>query len=282
MSYTLLSPHLVIVADIANGTIKDRYNLKKNGLIESSIDATIPFRPTLHWESKTHYIACEVADRPFPKSLKETFADIVASGLPIRLLVAYPKDNGLNSRDYQDDINQCKKFGIGHIAIDSSGIGNIEYNGLSLSLHLPFPKEFSQYKKQLKSIVIDAYEHYLLKGDPDVGLQKIGQTVENLLYKTATQAKKKGDFTDSSFNPPTFIRQSLLIDKMINESILDNGILGRCKDFAKDRNSVSHKPKNLKEAKRIENKLKENFLAGAKILEDLPAAIIKKGYRVKT
>lgn len=281
MSYTLLSPHLVSIADCANGTIKERYNLKKNGLIESSIDSSIPFRPTLHWKSKTHFIACEVADRPFPKSLKETFADIVATGLPIRLLVAYPKDNELSVKDYQDDINQCKKFGIGYLAVDSLGQGSIDYNGLSLSLHLPFPKDFSQYKSHLRSIVVDAYEHYLSKGDPDVGLQKIGQTVENLLYNTAVQAKKKGSFTYNGFNPPNFIIQALLIDKLIDESILDNGILGRCKDFAKDRNKVSHKPKTLAEAKKIEKKLKENFIAGTKILEDLPLAITNKSYRVK-
>lgn len=280
MSYSLLSPHLVSIADSANRTIKEKYHITTNGKVESSIEADIPFRPTLHWKAKTHYIACEVADRPFPKSLKESFADILTSGHPIRIIVAYPKDITLNSKEYQEDIKQCKKYGIGYMSVDSNGKGDIEYSGISLSLHIPFPKDFSNYKPQLKSIASDCFEHYLLKGDPDVGLQKLGQSVENLLYNTASQAKKKSKFLYSGFNPPNFIKQGVLIKEMIGESVLDNGILGRCKDFAKDRNSVSHKAKNISEAKKIEKKLKDNFITGMKILEDLPSQIQVKGYKI--
>jgi hypothetical protein len=280
MSYTLLSPYLISIADSANKTIKEKYSIGASGKIESSIETDIPFRPTLHWKAKTHYIACEVADRPFPKSLKESFADIVTSAHPIRVIVAYPKDSTLNSKDYQEDIKQCKKYGIGYMSVDSNGKGDIEYSGLSLSLYIPFPKEFSNYKPQLKSIVSDCFEHYLLKGDPDVALQKVGQTIENLLYNTAAQAKKKSKFLYARFKPPKFIKQSVLIAEMIKENVLDVGILGRCKDFAKDRNSVSHKPKNIIEAKKIEKKLKENFITGIKILEDLPIEIQKKTYKV--
>jgi len=281
MNFTILSPHLKSIAVAANRTIKKRYGLNPDGKIESSVDPSIPFRPTLHWKTRTHFVACEVADRPFPTSIKSSFADIVSSTQPIRLIVAYPKDNGLNAKDYQDDIKQCKKMGIGYLSIDADGKGEIEYQGISLSLYLPFPNDFSSFKPQIKSDVQDAYEHYLHKGDPDVGLQNLGQVIERLLLTTAEQAKTKGKFAYTGFKPPKFIKQGLLINEMIKEDVLDNGILGRCKDFAKDRNSVSHKPKNLKEAKKIEKKLKDNFITGSKILEDLPAAIIAKKYKVK-
>lgn len=161
------------------------------------------------------------------------------------------------------------------------GKGIIEYPGISLSLYIPFPSDFSSFKSQIKKDVQDCYEHYLLKGDPDIGLQNLGQIVERLLYTTAEQAKKKSKFIYAGFRPPAYIRQATLINKMIKENVLDNGILGRCKDFAKDRNSVSHKPNTLEAAKKIENKLKDNFITGSKILEDLPDAILKKKYKVK-
>jgi|GEM_PF-3158532 len=281
MNYSLLSPHLHQIAESANRIIKTRYSLTTDGVVEESITADIPVRFTLHWKTKTHYIACEVSDRPFPRSIKQTFADIVASNYPIRIIIAYPKDTGLNSKDYQDDINQCKKFGIGYLSIDNTGIGQIEYKGISLPLYIPYPSDFKKFNAKIKSNVQDCYDHYLLKGDPDVGLQQLGQIVERLIYTTGEQAKKAGQFTFSNFNPPEYISQGALINAMINENVLDNGILGRCKDFAKDRNSTSHKAKSITEARKIETKLKDNFITGLKILEDLPISILNKAYRVK-
>lgn len=281
MTYILLSPHLRIYQDPTDETVRNRYALKLNGKFESSIDPSIPFRPTLHWKTKTHYIACEIADRPFPKTIKESFADILVSGEPIRLIVSYPKENSLSAKDYQEDIKQCKKFGIGYMSIEENGRGNIEYQGISLAHYFPFPKDFKAFKNQIKKSVEDAYEHYLYKGDPDVGLQNLGQTIERLLITTATQAKKKGNFVSRKFNPPKFISQTSLINEMISENILENTILERCKESAKHRNGVSHIPKNLKEARKIEEKMKENFLEASKILEILPLEILKKGYKIR-
>ncbi len=280
IKFSILPSNLHLFGEAANTIIKKRYSLI-NGIVEQSIHIDIPIQPTLHWKTKTHFIACEVAQRPFPVSIKEQFADIVAAGQPIRIIVAYPKNNQLSSAEYQKDIMSCKKFGIGYMGIDDNGRGIIEYPGISLSLYIPFPSDFSSFKSQIKKDVQDCYEHYLLKGDPDIGLQNLGQIVERLLYTTAEQAKKKSKFIYARFRPPAYIKQATLINEMIKENVLDNGILGRCKDFAKDRNSVSHKPNTLAAAKKIENKLKDNFITGSKILEDLPDAILKKKYKVK-
>ena len=280
IKFSILPSGLHLFGEAANTIIKKRYSLN-NGIVEQAIQADIPIQPTLHWKTKTHFLACEVAQRPFPVSIKEQFADIITTGQPIRIIVAYPKNNLLSSAEYQKDIMSCKKFGIGYMGIDDNGKGVVEYPGISLSLYIPFPSDFSSFKNQIKTGVQDCYEHYLLKGDPDVGLQNLGQIVERLLYTTAEQAKKKSKFIYSKFRPPAFIKQSILINEMIKENILDNGILGRCKDFSKDRNSVSHKPNTRAEAKKIEKKLKDNFITGSKILEDLPDAILKKKYKVR-
>jgi len=279
LKYTILPSHLHAFANSANFIIKNRYGLS-DGIVEKAILPDIPLRPTLHWKTKTHYIVCEVAERPFPVSIKHQFADLVATEQPIRIIVAYPKDNRLSLNDYQSDIKQSKKFGIGYMGIDENNNGDIEYQGVPLSLHIT-PIDLKLFKTKLKPFVTEAYEHYMLKGDPDVGLQKIGQLTENIIYNIAEQAKKKGVFTYSGFNPPAYIKQSLLIDKMIDENVLDIPILGRCRDFANDRNAVSHKPKSRKQAVEIESKLKENFIIGIRILKDLPEKIKEKGYILK-
>ncbi len=279
MNFTILPPNLHAFAESANFIIKNRYGLP-DGIVEQAIQTDIPLQPTLHWKTKTHYIVCEVAERPFPVSIKQQFADLVSTGRPIRIIVAYPMDNELSSTVYQADIKNSKIFGIGYMSVDDNKNGNIEYHGVSLALHIP-PVDLKAFKRSLNPHVAEAYEHYMLKGDPDVGLQKLGQLIENIIYNVATQAKKKGTFIFTGFNPPAYIRQSGLIDEMIKVNILDVPILGRCRDFANDRNAVSHKAKSRKQAAEIENKLKENFIIGTRILKDLPDKIKAKGYRLR-
>lgn len=72
-----------------------------------------------------------------------------------------------------------------------------------------------------------------------------------------------------------------MIDKLIEENVINIPILGRCKDFAHDRNSVSHRPKTKEEARKTQKKLKENFIIGTRILQDIPAKILEKGYKLK-
>jgi len=278
MNFSVLPTHLHALAETANFIIKSRYGLS-DGIIEQPILPDIPLQPTLHWKTKTHYIACEVSERPFPVSIKHQFADIVSTGQPIRIIVAYPKDNGLSSADYQNDIKTAKIYGIGYMSVDDNRNGEIEYNGVSLVLRIS-PIDLKAFAKCLKPHIYEAYEHYMLKGDPDVGLQKIGQLTEQIIYNIAVQAKKKGSFSYVGFNPPAYIAQSRLIDQMINERVIDIPILGRCRDFANDRNSVSHKPKSRKEAMEIDRKLKDNFIIGTRILEDMPEKIKPNGYKV--
>ena len=277
MNFYILPTHLHVFAECANATIKNRYGLS-DGFIEQAIQPDIPLQPTLHWKTQTHYIACEVAERPFPISIKAQFADLVAIGQPIRIIVAYPKDNNLSVSEYQSDIRKSKSYGIGYMCIDDNKRGEIEYPGISLALHIA-PIDYKTFIKALRPKLIEAYEHYMLKGDPDVGLQKIGQIIERIIYNVAVQAKKVGKFNYANFNPPKFIKQYLLIEQMIKENVIDIPILGRCQDFAKDRNSVSHSPRSRKQAREIERKLKENFIIGIRILSDLPEKVKLSGYR---
>jgi hypothetical protein len=278
MNFTILPSHLHAFAESANFVIKNRYGLN-NGIVEKAMNENIPLQPTLHWKTPTHFIACEVAERPFPTAIKTQFADIVASGLPIRIIVAYPSENTLSAADYQRDIKNSKMFGIGFMSVDEKKHGKIEYKGISLALHIS-EIDVASYHRKIQPFVLDAYEHYMMNGDPDVGLQKIGQLVEDIILDVAIQAKKAGNFTEPTFRPPRYMAHSTLIDFMINERILGIPILGRCRDFAIDRNSVSHKPRTIKDAIRIEKLLKDNIAIGLKILRDLPALIKTKGYKL--
>lgn len=279
MEYTVLPSQFHNFADSANHIIKNRFNLK-DGIVEQAIDHSIPYQPTLHWELDTYFLACEVSNKPFPDALKLQFADIVRTGIPIKIIVAYTLDVDMTTTDYRKNIKEAKEFGFGFMVVDEDNRGEIEHDGILLALHIP-PIDYSEYPKKLQPYIREAYEKYMVKCDPQGSLQNIGQLTENIIYNIATQAKRRGVFTYTRFNPPKYISQSTLIDKLIDENIFDIPMLGRCKSFAIDRNGVSHKPKTLRQAKNVQTKLKENFIIGLRILKDLPPIIKSHGYRLK-
>ncbi len=278
MEYKVLPSQFQKFADSANHILKKRFNLN-DGIVEQAVHPDIPFQPTLHWELDTYYLACEVSNKPFPESLKQNFADIVNTEVPIKIIVAYTLDEAMTINDYKINTKDAKKFGFGFMVVDDNNNGEVEHDGILLALHMP-KIDYDDYTRRLRPFIREAYEQYMLKCDPEGGLQKIGQLTEKIIYKVATQAKRKGKFNYSRFNPPKFISQSTLIDKMIEENVFDIPILGRCKDFAIDRNSVSHKPTTLRQAKHIQKKLKENFIIGLRILRDLPEKIKNTGYKL--
>lgn len=188
-SYLILDPALHDIANVAMKKIMARYNLSQP-LVEKPINDKIPWRPTFLWKRSTEYLACEVANRPFPVTIKQQFADIIASGQPIRIIVAYPKNNSLTSSDYQKDIITAKMFGVGYIGIDQDRNIDVEYNGVSLALYIS-NIDLKDYAKILRPSIADAYEHYMLKGDPDVGLQKIGQLTEAIIYNLPFKQRRQ-------------------------------------------------------------------------------------------
>ncbi|MCP9237962.1 hypothetical protein [Lewinella sp. JB7] len=279
MKYTILPNDLTGIADSAHEAIKMRYGLG-DASIEMAIEKSVPIRPTFHWKEPTEIIMCEVAQRPFPVVIKELFADISASGLPIRIIVAYPRDAPMSAKSFQDDVKLAKKFGIGLLAVDDDGRGKIEYQGVSISLHFPEIK-YDRFPKAFRPLIKDAYENYMDQGNPKAGLQELGQIVEDCILKIGIDAKKKNQLVTNSFKPEKFIACNRLLDLMIKEEIIDIGILGTAKTFMKARNGVSHKPKSRKAAIERDLLMKENFQIGLRLLAEIPNECKKHGLKFK-
>jgi hypothetical protein len=277
MRYTLLPPALHKIADSAEEIIKNRYRLPK-AQIETPIDANIPWTPTLHWKTKTEYIACEVSERPFPSIFNQVFGEITANGLPIRIIIAYPIEHTLSPKDWQTEINKAKKYGIGLLTADENKNGQIDYQGVSVSLHIPSP-DLSKFKNNIQKEVRHAYEIYM-NSDPKHGVQELGQIIENVFINLAVQAKKKGKLVTGDFQDKAkHYAQGKLIDDMIKDKIIDVAFLRKCRAYADDRNNVSHKPKSIKEAILLEKNLRGAFQTGLFILENFPEKLRAAGYK---
>jgi len=277
--YNFIDPSLFIIADLAKLRIEGRYALR-NCKVESSFDSSIRLLPTFHWKTPTHIIVCEVSNRPFPIHMNGIFAEISVKGLSVKLMVIYPANNTLNTREFQEDVSKAKLFGIGLISVDEiTSAVNIEYEGLSIQLHQP-KTDLYRYVKKLRPHIEGAITTYS-NGDAKHGVQELGQIIESLVRNVAIEAKKRGAY--NSGGNPSSDRYAFgnIVDDLIRESIIDRAFLGRCRGYVDDRNRVSHKPRTLKKAIELENKLRLDFQTGLRILEELPVKFAEKTYKLK-
>lgn len=276
MPYSNLLEPLCLIADAAEKVLKERYNLKRSKY-EQAFKDSIQWRPTIHWKTSTGYVACEAAERPFPGVLTATLGDIMAEGLPIRIVVAYPKDNTLTNKQYQEDVRNARKFGIGLICVDEDYQATLEQPGVPVCFQLP-PPDFSKFKDHvLRSSIYKAYDIYSTS-DPTHGLQELGQIVDIAIYNLAVQAKTKNTLVSGGFTAGNHYPLANLIEDLMRDRVIDNGVLGRCRGFVDDRNKTSHKPHNLQEAVDLETRLRNAFTDGIHILEELPCRMSEKGY----
>ncbi|MFA7359488.1 MAG: hypothetical protein WC139_00480 [Candidatus Kapaibacterium sp.] len=278
MTYTILDSYLHPFADSAINILKSRFNLKKP-IIEQSIDSNLAWRPTFYWNNKYEVFACEVLNQPYSQSVAEIYSDISSEGLPIRIIIAFPQNNGLTLDNYQTATNKLKKLGIGYLNVNSNGGGNLEYKGISQSLYIS-KLDLTGIKDFLRPKILTAFEIYRNE-DQKHGVQELAQIVEAYIKNLATQAQAKGTYVNTRYNPSRFYNLKDLIDELTTQKVIDLGVLGKCRGFVYPRNDTSHPPKTLAEAKKIANKFRDNFIIGLDILNDLPARFKEEGYKFK-
>lgn len=277
--YTILPAHLHSIADAAETLIKIKYGLG-NALIETPINPSIFWSPTLHWKTKVGYIACEIHETPLPVIVKTAFGDGTTTDLPIKIIVGIPNNTVRSQSDYLKESNEAKRYGCGLLTINEDGSGEFQHSGIEVSLYIPTPK-FNNFNKKLRVEVQHAFELYI-NGDPRHGVQELGQLIENIMVHLADQAKKKGNLVSSGFTSPSvYYAQAKLIDDLMRDRVIDNAILGRCRGFVDDRNKSSHKPKTVKESIEVNRRLKNAMSVGLLILEEIPQKIKDKGYSLK-
>jgi len=278
--YKLLPAHLHKIADAAITVIKTRYNLG-DPVIESPIDSIIGWQPTLLWKGNTGYIACEVHETPMPIIIKSAFGDISTAGIPVRIIVAHPSSHTMPQSDFIKESNEVKRYGCGLVSINDDNTGTFQCQGIDVPLYFPTPK-YSQFNKKIQSDIQKAYELYI-NGDPRHGVQELGQIIENIITHLAYQAKKKNTLTKGGFPPAKGKHYAFatLVEDLMRENVIDNGILGKCRGFADDRNACSHRPKTIKQAIEVNQKLRTAMTGGLHILEEIPQKLKEKGYTLK-
>lgn len=253
-----------------------------NATIEKQINSDLQWVPTYFWKTPNGYIACEVNARPLPKPLTQYWGEISSLGLYCRLIVVVPEPgpDGLSLSEYRKDIKKLKELGIGCVCVNNDNTTTIENQGVPIPAQITAPN-YSRFKAKLRPIIKHAFDVYM-GGDPRLGVQDLGQVIENITFRLADQAIRKGSFRSGGYGiGMTTYPWGNLLDAMTRERVIDCGVLGRCRAFAPDRNSCSHRPRTIAQARSLCSHIKGYFEQSLRILEDLPVRLKERGYKLQ-
>lgn len=249
--------------------------------IELPIDDSLSWRPTFWWKNRTEIIACEVTERPYLKSFENLFADVISKNVYVKIIIASPEPVDLSALEHRKDLQKLKGFGFGHLCIGDSEPSVFDFLGLPVPMFITEPK-YESLKSKLRPCIRESFRMYMTEGNPDHGVQELGQIVENIIYNLGDQACAKSKLTLGGYCSRTgHYAINQLIEDLIRERIIDVGVLGRCRGFMDDRNGYSHRPRSIREALRRALLLKECWNVAVRILEDIPEKLRIKGYNLK-
>jgi hypothetical protein len=280
MSYQYLGQDLHETADKAKKYFKDNYGAK-SFLCEQEIVKDLGLRPTWQAQQSDGYlIALNVQPQPFSPTLHEFVNKCAKDAMPLKLWVVVPRRPA--NTTFNQDLRNAHEMGVGVIDFPDVGAPHIFHRPVPISLFALGkidPKTFPAiYRPSIK-----AAEDTFLDGDPGQGCQTICQELEDLTRKCASVSYQRGWF-QGGWAPPSgqaFFDTGSWANLLREfENRIDiASIRGTCPLFDKQliviarghtdwRNSVSHKPKNLKELKKRDPKLRTMFETTRNLLID--------------
>lgn len=268
--YNLLDPSLHSIANLAKTRIEQKFNVRISN-IERGFDNNLHYVPTFFGKTNTHYIVCEVSNRPFPVHIKSVYADILQQNLSVKLFVIYTSEFTISAKELQIDINNAKLFGIGLIYVDESNNSvNIQNEAISVPLNLPiYSIDLKSFDKKIRHLIEEAYSIYA-NGNPKHAVQELGQIIERIIKNVAIEAKGLNHYTNGSDPNNPAIAFGSIIDDLIRNAILNVTFLNRVRGYTEDRNNVSHRINSIPKSIALENKLKLDFQNALRILKELP------------
>jgi hypothetical protein len=280
MPYQFLGQDLHETADKAKQYFKDNYGAK-SFKCEEQVANDLQLRPTWQGHQGDGYIlAINVQPNPFSPTLHEFVNGCAQKALPLKLWVAVPRRPA--NTTFNQDLRNAHQMGVG--VVDFSDNGEVHV------FHRPVPVSLFALKKIDPKTVpaklrpsIRSGEDTFLDGDPGQGCQTICQELEDLTRKAASGFHQRGCYLNNwaPQNGQAFFETGnwgTLLQAF--ETRIDSNSARRiCPDFDPDlivkargyrdwRNSVSHKPKNLKELMRRDARLRTMFEATRDLLID--------------
>jgi hypothetical protein len=282
--FNILEPPLHSTAEGALTFLKDSMGLK-GILIESQVMdfKELGFRPVIQGTTSDGSRICvDVAEKlRVQSSIVEFLGSCRTKLSPIKFFIIIPVGGDLGDPDYASHLKRCREHGIGVCTVDEDGTGALIRMALSQLAVGVRPIETSKFPKEFRADLQLQMETYL-NGNPVKGCQGIGEMLEHYSRRVAKKARQ-GGFFSKTYNVDKKAWASLcedMLDGLERENSgkqtpchpISKKLVSRVHGYTDHRNEVSHKPKNLKELRTREEKVRTYFEQGADLLHELIVA----------
>lgn len=280
MSYTMLGQNLHETAGRAKKYFATTYGAT-HFLCEQAIDKDLPLRPTWQATMGVGYRLCiDVRESPFSNTLYEFVMKCAQLGMPVRLWVVVPDGNVAPT--FSTELKQARELGVGVVQIAGNGTPNEFHKPVALSLFGLKRTDLKAIPKVRRELLKNA-EDLFLGGSPDKGCQEVCQCLEAVTRQFAERTYNDGLWrmpAGKTFAPRFFRRDSWAnMLQGLDSQIDERATRAKCPKFKKAkvagarlytdwRNSVSHRPKTLKELQERDAKLRTMFEATRDLLTE--------------
>jgi hypothetical protein len=274
--YQYLGNDLHDLANVAKEYFAKTYGAKKF-ICEMPLESGLELRPTWQAQMQGHYLLCvEVCVVLQARKFSDLVTKCVTGGHPIRLWVVVPNSSSVLQRELKEAADK----GIGLAQADEAGTSLFEFSKpVALSLFGLRPPDYTRIPTGRREIIKRA-EDAFRDGSPERGCQELGQELELLTRKFAEHSHAQGWWKTVPQPVPKFAKANWvpLLDTL-NDCINQGAVQAKCAIFKKAhvggassralfRNQVSHAPKNTKELKRRDERLRTEFEATLDLLLD--------------
>lgn len=284
MPYQFLGLDLHDTADKAKQYFKDNYGAK-TFRCEEAIEDGLALRPTWQAKQRDGYdLIVNVQSQPFSQTLHEFVNKCVQASRPVNLWVAVLRRTADTTFNYE--LRTARQMGAGVIDFPPDGDPHVFHLPVAFSL-------FALNRCDIKSVptayrqAVRSAEETFLNGAPGQGCQSICQELEDLTRRAAGALHSRGCF-QGNWNPGNGAAFFEMGDwgpvlQACENRIDVNSTRALCPQFSIDlvvrargyrdwRNSVSHKPKTLRELMKRDARLRTMFEATRNLLIDWASA----------
>ena len=282
--YSFLAETLHETADSTIQWFIDQWGVKKSRIqIEQQIDSEIALRPTFSVPLADGHLLCiEVLGKIYSNSLDDAVLGCRDRGLPVKLVIAVPKD--INDPEYPMNLKKAKERGAGVFEIDAQSGGFI-HMPLSLSLTGVRPLNPKDFPPKLRLPLQQGLQMFR-DGEPGKACSRVYDELESMCRAFARKSAQKNLWKPDKLKIDKAAWASLMtaIDDSLDRSDplakpLTKSLVARIVGVTGYRNDVGHLPKTVKDLVARDRALRTRFEAAVDLLQEFVQAT--KGLRIQ-
>lgn len=258
--------------------------VKKWGIRKSQIEIERPFddrvhlRPTFWARTADFHMLCvEVSESIYNNTLDSAALDCWVAGIPVKLVVAVPRD--IQDTQFAAKLKAARRAGVGILEVGHS-YGTLIHQPLALSLagvrEIPALQFPARYRESL-----DHARQTFRDGEPAKACALVFDELEDASRKLAAKCCAKGLWRnqgnldlqrDSWTNILVEMNRSLDRSTVATKPITPV-LISRMIGITAHRNESGHKPRSVKERAIRDQALRTRFESGVDLLRDFLSAV---------